>query len=826
MHLKALKFDFRFSSDRFRLFFEKRLHSRAKAYHDDITNVVGTRPYGSIANRVTMRNYLLDALEKIRNETSVNGVDRISYYAREHSGHSPAHYRGNENKMVWESMGNIVCRVHASRSNADAVLVSAHFDTVFLSKGATDNTPSVSSMLEMIYVLAHDTPQRHEAMFVFVNGEEFGLLGSLDMARFDPFSRQVALVMNVDGTPGAKQLALRTTGGAMDQLYGYAPRPLAFVVGSDLFGAGIVNSDTDWSVYAEDFPAMDLVTFSHRQTYHTMKDVSIRDGLLQFQGDNMLAILRAAISLDLPRLKGIADVDDKGNVYFSVLNRGYVLYSLSTNYILFVILIVGYVVIYAVILFHRWIWWKDLKMDDSSHPLFCIIVGAMFIVASFIACIGITALVGLIASLFSPMFSYASAAMIVFAIGPVSTCVLYLTQWLLYRLEKRWNQSLEMNRTRLLWGTGLIWWVILCALSEASKSTGSTYLIFFLGFFHLCSVVTHHMFWFFGAVKELKSDDAFELMEDHELKEDADDLKQYKEDGIVMRRPVRAIPHRRWLATLTRADLTWFCVFVVATWAPMLFFIDVMVPLLQMAATDMVCWITAPIIAIIVFLLNVNFLPLSRRTHHYGIITLVLLVISILLFFPIVLSGITRFSSNAPYQVIPSQTADKITLTPEYSYAISAHRMAKAIDGSKSWRCDSDGACSARGFTQPTIPTHTPIRSPHGLQYAARINSNNAWIHLIQFPLGTELAVLNNMLVSVDPGNGTIVFLLSSLAATQGWTVEYSGTESNITVSSYFDDQAAVPAFDSLISNMPHWATFHGRGSWLATQTYRVNCTN
>lgn len=802
----------------------KPLFSRAKQYHDDITDLVGVRPYGSVANRVTMRGYLLAALEKIRVATSVNGVDRISYSARSHPGESPADYRGNENKMVWENMGNIVCRVHASTSTASAILVSAHYDTVFLSKGATDNTPSVSSMLEMIYVLAHDDPQRHEAMFVFVNGEEFGLLGSLDMSRFDSLMTKVGIVMNVDGTPGAKQLALRTTGGAVDQIYGYAPRPLAFVVGSDIFGAGLVKSDTDWSVYAEDTPAMDLVTFSHRQTYHTMKDVEIRDGLLQFQGDNMLAIIRRTIAIDITSLGSLASVDDPGNVYFSVLNRGYVLYSLHTNWVVFVLLIVGYVVIYAIILTHRFIWWRDLKMDYSSHPVICLLLGAAFILATFLICVIITAIVGFITYAFTPMFSYISAGMVVFAMGPVALCALYLSQFLLQLAERRMGQPLETNRTRLLWGTGFIWWILLCALSGASKTTGSTYLLFYLALFHLCAVVLHHVLWFFGVVKELKKDDVFEMMEDQERKEDEEDEKSYLEDGVIKTRPSRAIPHRRWLAAFSPPDMAWFGVFLLATWPPMLFWIDVMVPLLQMAATDMVCYITAPIIAILVFLLKLNFLPLSRRSHHYGVITLVFLILSVVLWLPIVLTGMTHFTANAPYQVLPEQKADKITLTAEYSYGISPHKLAMKIDDSKDWNCDGD-TCSASGFAQPVIPTSQPITPPHGLQYAAQINSSNSWIHLIQFPVGTELAVLNDVLTSVDPGNGTVVFLLDSLNKTESWTVEYTGPQGNITVSSYFDDEAAVPSMPSLIANMPDWGTFHGRGSWLATQTYIVDCT-
>jgi hypothetical protein len=787
-----------------------------------MVDTIGSHPYGSVANRVSMRDYIVGQLTRIQQESQVNGVNRISFEVRDHHGEILPNFHSRDYKTVWESMGNIIVNVHAAVPNTAALLVSGHFDTVTMSKGASDNCAGISSMLEAIEVLSHDTPAKHELMFAFVNGEEYGLLGAADLSMFDSKFRRVSAFINIDGTPGAKQLNLRTTGGFLDRAYSAVPRPLAFVVAGDVFGTGIVDSDTDYSVYSEKIPGLDMVTFSRRQTYHTLKDTKLPEGLLQFQGDNMVALIRRIINIDTTSLATL-ESDREQNVYFSFLNRGYAVYSLQTNYIVYVMLIVAYVIIYTIIMLHRYIYWKDLGMGSASHPLLCMISGAAFIFGTFIAAFGVVCLFGLISTLFAPMFSYAGAGLIVFAFFPLTMCFIYTSQWFLQKAEKYWKTPLEVNRHRLLWGTGFCWWWLLVFTSGASKRVGSTYLLFFLALFHLAAVVTHHVFFFFGVLNEKVGHDMYEVMENAEIEEDEADKKQYDETGEVRRRPVRPVEHQRWRAALSMPDIAWFIVAIFATWPPMVLFLDVMVPFVQMAATDLHSWIVAPIIAIIVFLLNLNFIPLSRRSHHYGLLAFLLLLISILTYFPLIIGGATTFGANAPYQLVPSQLGDRITFTPEHSYSYSLKLVSQGVAPDHIWTCGNK-QCSSGGFPSPPIPTTVPISPPHGFQYAARINSSNAWVHRITFPEGTKDVLLNGLLTTVDPFNATVNFLLSSHQATTSWTVEYNGPFGLIYVQSWWDDINFVPSMTSIINKLPTWATLKGRGSWLASHKYSVPC--
>lgn len=721
-------------------------------------------------------------------------------------------------------MGNIIVHIHAATTGQPAFLISGHYDSVYLSPGAMDNAAGISSMLELIEVMANDAPAQNEVIVAFVNGEEYGLLGSIDFSTFDADFASVMAFVNIDGTPGSKQLNFRSTGGKMDELYAAVPRPLAFVIANDIFSSGIVSSETDFVVYAPYLNGLDFATFNHRQTYHTMNDRHVKDGVLQFQGENMLALARKIASLDAVSTYTLT-TDITQHVYFSFLNHGYVVYTLNSSYIMCVMLIVGYILIYGVLMLHRYLYWKDMGMGPSANPLWCLLIGYSWIVITFIAAFVIPAIIGFIAAGLAPYYSYTSPGLAIFTFLPITMGVIYLFQWIFQRLEKRFMESnLEVNRQRLLWGTGLGWWFMLAIFTPAAKWSGSVYIIFMFAAFHLLAVIVHHICWFFGLLTEKPYVDMFEIMELAEQKEEQEDKDEFDTTGQVTQRPARAVEHDRWRATYSKPDLVHFAVYFIATFPPMLFFLDPMVPFIQMGTGDISVGFMAVVIILVVFLFNLHFLPLSRRSHHYGIIATVLFIASIILFIFLIIGGASTFTPAAPYKVRPSQVGSTLSLTPVLNFSPSLKLYAQLLSPSSTWTCNGNTNCSAPGFAAPPVPSSVPIAPPHGFPYAARINSTNAWIHSITFPTGTSYAFLNGIYTGVDPANPVVDFLLASLQATSQWTIEYNGPLGLITVESFFDDAAYMPSLPALLQNQPEWATFKGRGSGLASQRYSVLC--
>ncbi len=72
---------------------------------------------------------------------------------------------------------NILAEREGTNKEAGAILVAAHYDTVFISPGADDNASGVAVLLEIARLLrSHPTPRTLQ--LVFFDREEAGLLGS------------------------------------------------------------------------------------------------------------------------------------------------------------------------------------------------------------------------------------------------------------------------------------------------------------------------------------------------------------------------------------------------------------------------------------------------------------------------------------------------------------------------------------------------------------------------------------------------------------------------------------------------------------------------
>lgn len=132
-------------------------------------------------------------------------------------------------------------------------------------------------MLELADNLAAGPRFAHAVVLLFQSGEEDGLLGAHAAMAHHPWLTSGALraVVNLEAMGlGGKAQLVRASGGARWLLRSFAanaldPRGTAF--GNDVFGSGLVNSDTDSSVYAavSACPTMDLVFLRNGAGHHT-----------------------------------------------------------------------------------------------------------------------------------------------------------------------------------------------------------------------------------------------------------------------------------------------------------------------------------------------------------------------------------------------------------------------------------------------------------------------------------------------------------------------------------------------------------------------------
>nr|GMD30212.1 endoplasmic reticulum metallopeptidase 1 isoform X1 [Ipomoea batatas] len=242
--------------------------------------------------------------------TGVNTLSGGSYYGK---------------TLVYSDMKHVLIRI-SSKSAAtklrsgeedNAILVSAHVDTVFAAEGAGDDSSNVAVMLELARGLSKQASGfKNSVIFLFNTGEEEGLDGShsfVTQAGPDPW--------------------------AIQNFAKVAKRPSGQIVSQDLFGSGVIKSTTDFQVYKEiaGLSGMDFAFTDHTAVYHTKNDkhALLKPGSLQHLGENMLPfLLHVATSPDFPTGKNTLSQGDSEEevdtvVYFDILGRFMVVYPQS-----------------------------------------------------------------------------------------------------------------------------------------------------------------------------------------------------------------------------------------------------------------------------------------------------------------------------------------------------------------------------------------------------------------------------------------------------------------------------------------------------------------
>lgn len=181
-----------------------------------------------------------------------------------------------DNRVIYFESGNILVKVQGKNPSLEGMLVSAHYDSVPASHGATDDGMGIATMLGILEELADvNTPQPERTIvFNFNDDEEFGLLGA-EMFFKHPWSRSVKYFVNLDGAgAGGRAVLLRTTDAGILNYYRNADRPFANSIFQQGFKAGgLVHSETDYHVYAGNgLRGIDIDFYSPRSLYHTIRD--------------------------------------------------------------------------------------------------------------------------------------------------------------------------------------------------------------------------------------------------------------------------------------------------------------------------------------------------------------------------------------------------------------------------------------------------------------------------------------------------------------------------------------------------------------------------
>lgn len=245
---------------------------------------------------------------------------------------------------------NVIVHIpaNAPEKTGQAVMTMAHFDSVATGQGAADDAMACGTMLEAIryyldrmekgYTISNDL------VFCFVNGEEYGLLGSeAFMDEFDGFDNLIerinfAINLEARGTSGT-QIMFETAER------NYETVKLFCDVNNNLFTCsiatmiyGMMPNGTDFSNYKEFYQGVNMANIGEGENYHTQNDNpdNIRESCLTQQAQIVNKLLDKLGSYDLDLLYEA----EENAIFFSYLNIGDVVYNHGASVVLAVIGIV------------------------------------------------------------------------------------------------------------------------------------------------------------------------------------------------------------------------------------------------------------------------------------------------------------------------------------------------------------------------------------------------------------------------------------------------------------------------------------------------------
>ena len=198
---------------------------------------------------------------------------------------------------------NVLGRLPGSAS-PDAILLSAHLDSVATSPGATDDGSGVAVVLETLRALRAGPPLRNTVIAILTAPEENCCYGAQAFVSAHPWAKDVRLVINVDAGGLDGPSILVATGPQEGWLIGQVAPALPHPVGSSAIEA-LASPATDYSLLFRKAGWMGFdFSLSWSKRIHSPLDnlADVNTASLQHQGEHMLAVARlfGNLPLDFP----------------------------------------------------------------------------------------------------------------------------------------------------------------------------------------------------------------------------------------------------------------------------------------------------------------------------------------------------------------------------------------------------------------------------------------------------------------------------------------------------------------------------------------------
>ena len=219
-------------------------------------------------------------------------------------------------RITCGSVDNIIARKRGQGSG-QAVVLAAHYDSVRVGPGASDDGMGVAALLDTARAV-RDERFLNDVIFLITDGEEAGLLGAEAFAADAKLMSETGVIVNVEnrGTYGTSNMFETGRGNRwlIRHLGDALPRPQATSLYQTVYD--LLPNDTDASVFKRDGKAvLNFAAIRGVHWYHTPLDdfAHASPRTLEHHRQNALSMLRTLANADLAA-RGRGDA-----VYFDVL---------------------------------------------------------------------------------------------------------------------------------------------------------------------------------------------------------------------------------------------------------------------------------------------------------------------------------------------------------------------------------------------------------------------------------------------------------------------------------------------------------------------------
>lgn len=211
---------------------------------------------------------------------------------------------------------NVVAELAGREPELPAVLLSAHYDSVPVSPGASDDGVGVATVLETARALAEGPRPRRSVIALLADAEEPGLLGAEAFASAHRLANRYAFAINVDarGSRGPSTMfeASDDDRAVIGMMAAELPRPVTSSLYFEVYRR--MPNDTDFSVTKRGALGLNFANVAGVEAYHSPLDTmeAADPGTLQHHGEHVLAMARTFAGAGPPSAHGRA-------VWFDVL---------------------------------------------------------------------------------------------------------------------------------------------------------------------------------------------------------------------------------------------------------------------------------------------------------------------------------------------------------------------------------------------------------------------------------------------------------------------------------------------------------------------------